>query len=1163
MLSVLKAFDTSHRFHLSEVPEGMEPLVVGDLAKGLHQGSADKSQTLVVVLSDGRKMDRFASGLKFFAPDVDCLMFPAWDCVPYDRASPSAAVLGDRMRTLAELVRTKGGTRARVLLTTANALVQRVPSQAYMAGTSLVLKPGQMLNDKDLIYWLEANGFMRSTTVRESGEYAVRGGLIDLFPPALGEPVRLDFFGQTLESLRTFDAETQRTIASLSGLNLVPSSELSLTTETMVKFRQGYSAKFGGNVLHDSIYEAVSEGRRIVGMEHYLPLFHDGLGTLFDFVEGVPFVLDSNAENAIDARLENISEHFEARQEAFESEGAQASYKPLEIASLYLNRSEIDAQLSARACAQISAYSIEGKAFALGGRLGRNFAPERAQEGVNVFDVVRTHIEQAQASQKRVLIAAWSAGSRERMAHVLLDHGLKGVVVAPTYRAALEESLQSTCVATLALEQGFESNQLVVLSEQDILGERMGRGRAKSRKAHDMLLELQNLGAGDLVVHVEHGIGRFVGLKAVDVAGASHECLEIHYSGGDKLYLPVENIDLITRYGSEQAGVELDRLGSASWQNRKAKFKKRIAEIAQYLVQIAAERQLRKATELRVSESQYEEFCAGFPYEETEDQLTAIDVVMADLASGKPMDRLICGDVGFGKTEVALRAAFIAAMSGQQVAVVVPTTLLARQHYHNFAQRFKNFPLRVEQASRLVSSTQLRSTKQGLAEGQVDVVVGTHALLSKNIAFQNLGLVIVDEEQHFGVNHKERLKQLTATVHVLTLTATPIPRTLQMAMSGVRDMSLMTTAPVDRLSIRTSVAPLDPFLMREALLRERYRGGKSFFVCPRIEDLGHARALLDEHVPELRVITAHGQMPPTDIEDRIGAFYEGKADVLLSTTIVESGLDIPSANTLIVYRADMFGLSQLYQLRGRVGRSKQRAYALLTLPMKGKITPGAEKRLQILQSLDTLGAGFQLASHDLDMRGAGNLLGDEQSGHIKEVGFELYQQMLEEAVEKLKSGHVQSFDDKWSPQINLGLTVLIPETYVPDLDLRLGLYRRLASFDDGAELHGFAAELTDRFGTLPKETELLLKVMAIKILCRKANVEKVEAGPKGFVMSFRNNAFANLEGLVHFVAKQGDGAKVRPDMKIVFVRDIAHPQDRLKSVEAVLTEMVALVEAKQ
>ena len=798
-----------------------------------------------------------------------------------------------------------------------------------------------------------------------------------------------------------------------------------------------------------------------------------------------------------------------------------------------------------------------------GAKQGRNFAPERADTSVNVFERVVAHIQSLQSVRKKVVVALWSEGSRDRMASMLKDHKLLNLQMVNSWRAVNAVPRNEASLAVVGMESGFETDNVAVISEQDILGDRLVRPRKASRKLDNFISEVTSLSAGDIVVHVEHGIGRFVGLQTLEVGGAPHDCLELRYANETKLYLPVENIELLSRYGSDQTSVELDKLGGSGWQARKAKLKNRIQEIAGELIKIAAERHLRETEKISIPREQYDEFCARFPYEETEDQQNAIDAALHDLESGKPMDRLICGDVGFGKTEVAMRATFGVAMEGKQVAVVVPTTLLARQHAKNFAERFRGFPVNVAQASRLVTPKELTATKKGLADGSVDIVVGTHALLSKSIKFKDLGLVVVDEEQHFGVAHKERLKQLRANVHVLTLSATPIPRTLQLAMTGVRDLSIIASAPVDRLAVRTFVAPHDPLMIREALLRERYRGGQAFYVVPRIDDLAEVKAFLDKHVPEMKVAVAHGQMAPTVIEDIMSAFYDGKYDILLSTTIVESGLDIPNANTLIIHRADMFGLAQLYQLRGRVGRSKLRAYALFTLPEKQKITAQAERRLKVLQSLENLGAGFQLASHDLDIRGAGNLLGEEQSGHIKEVGFELYQSMLEEAILALKSGISEPIADRWSPSITLGMPVMIPDDFVADLSVRLSLYRRLADLDNDEDIESFAAELRDRFGVLPDEVRYLFKIAAIKAYCRRANVEKVDAGPKGMSLVFRDNSFAEPEKLVAFIRRYGNAAKVRPDMKVVFLQEWDTPDDRLEGATDILRDLANLAENKK
>jgi transcription-repair coupling factor (superfamily II helicase) len=1150
---------------LASVADGAQGLIVADLARAVAARANAPATTVLVVCRDGPRMAALARALGFFDPGVAVLEFPSWDCLPYDRSSPHAGVVAQRMTALSRLARLKGRDRPSVLLTTVNAALQRMPPRDLVATQSLAVAPGNVLDMQGITRWLELNGFARTATVREAGDYAVRGGIIDLYAPGMAEPVRLDFFGDTLESIRSFDPESQRTTDQLRALDLVPVAEFQLTTETIRRFRLGYVEAFGAPLPDDLLYQAVSEGRRHIGMEHWLPLFHARLETIFDYMPGSTVVLEPQIDDVARERSDQIKDYHEARQQALGQRGSGPPYHPLPPDRLYLAETEWRERLAAAPLARLTPFAVPpgqgretGPVIDTGTKQGRNFAAERTEPGRNVFEAVAQHAMSLQAARKRVVIALWSEGARERMSHVLADHGLANLTSVPAWPGVLALPAAQVGLAVLGLESGFETADAAVISEQDILGDRLVRPRRAAKRPENFIAEITSLAAGDLVVHVDHGIGRFVGLRAIEAAGAPHDCLELHYAGGDKLFLPVENVELLSRYGSDETGAELDRLGGVGWQTRKARMKKRIREIANELIKVAAERQMREAPRLTAEHGPYDEFCAGFPYEETDDQQAAIDVVLKELGAGRPMDRLICGDVGFGKTEVALRAAFAVAMNGKQVAVVVPTTLLARQHAKTFKERFHGFPVEIGQASRLVSPAELARVKKGIADGQIDIVIGTHALLGKAISFKDLGLVIIDEEQHFGVAHKEKLKQLRAEVHVLTLTATPIPRTLQLALTGVRDLSIIASPPVDRLAVRTFVSPFDPLVVREALLRERYRGGQAFYVCPRIEDLAGAKEFLDKSVPEMRVAVAHGQMPSTVLEDIMSAFYDGKYDVLLSTTIVESGLDIPAANTLIVHRADRFGLSQLYQLRGRVGRAKVRAYALLTLPAERKITVQAERRLKVLQSLDTLGAGFQLASHDLDIRGAGNLLGDEQSGHIKEVGYELYQQMLEEAVASLKAGISAPVADQWSPQITIGMPVMIPETYVADLPVRLALYRRLAEVEDEQDIEAFGAELTDRFGSPPPEVEHLLQIVAIKSLCRRANVEKVEAGPKGAVITFRDNIFANPERLMRFIHEQGPDAKVRPDMKVVFFDDWEKPEQRLKGTMAILRSLARL-----
>jgi transcription-repair coupling factor (superfamily II helicase) len=1151
---------------LAQVADGAEGLMLADLARAVAASKGAPPISLAVACRDGQRMGALSRALAFFGPDIQVMEFPAWDCLPYDRVSPNAAVVAQRMTVLSRLTRVKGRDKPSVLLTTVNGALQRVPTRAFVATHALSVAPGNVIGMQGVIDWLELTGFVRASTVREPGDYAVRGGILDLYPPGMDMPVRLDFFGDAIETIRAFDAETQRSAEQLRGLDLVPVAEFQLVTETIRRFRTGYVAQFGAAGPDDQLYESVSEGRRYPGMEHWLPLFHDRLETIFDYLPGTALALEHLAEDAAHERFAQITDYYDARRDALK-EGAAPIYKPLPPDRLYLGESEWKERLEASALARLTPFAVpHAGAVDIGARTGRNFAAERAEPGANVFEAVGAHVLALQATGKRVAVALWSDGARDRMSHVLADHKLHNLTSVGSWPQALTLPKSTVALAVLGIESGFETEGAAIISEQDILGDRLVRPRRAARRAENFIAEATSLAPGDLVVHVDHGIGRFQGLQPIEAAGAPHDCLDIHYAEGAKLYLPVENVDLLSRYGSEETAVDLDRLGGGNWQARKARMKSRIREIAGELIKIAAERQLGEAPGLTVGPGAYDEFCAGFPYEETDDQLAAIDATIKDLASGRPMDRLICGDVGFGKTEVALRAAFVAAISGKQVAIVVPTTLLARQHFKTFSERFRGFPVNIAQASRLVPTLELNKARSGLADGSVDIVIGTHALLGKNIKFKDLALLVIDEEQHFGVAHKEKLKALRSEVHVLTLTATPIPRTLQLALTGVRDLSIIASPPVDRLAVRTFVSPFDPITVREALLREKYRGGQAFYVSPRIEDLAGAKDFLDKNIPEVRVAVAHGQMPGTVLDDIMSAFYDGKFDVLLSTTIIESGLDIPTANTLIVHRADRFGLAQLYQLRGRVGRAKLRAYALLTLPTDKPITPQAERRLKVLQSLDTLGAGFQLASHDLDIRGAGNLLGEEQSGHIKEVGFELYQQMLEEAVMSLKAGITALVADRWSPQITIGTALLISDDYVADLSVRLALYRRLAEIEDEHEIDGFAAELVDRFGKIPEEVEHLLQVVAIKALCRRANVEKVEAGPKGLVLAFRDNIFVNPDGLIAFIREQGSAVRMRNDPKtakgqqLVFFEDWPRPQDRLAGTAAVLRRLALIAE---
>ena len=1157
----------------ARVVAGFEALLLPALVRRAGE-TGRRPARLLHIARDAGEMARLAGQLRFFAPTLEIIMLPAWDNLPYDQNSPRADVMGERVAALARLAELAEEGRPALVLTTLGAAIQRIPPPAYIAAHALTMRPGTRLPMEELIDRLVKAGYRAVGEVQAPGEFARRGGLVDIFPPGTGEPVRLDFFGDELERIRRFDPVDQRSTGERESFLLLPAGELVLTPDSIRRFRQAYAARFSGAAREDPLYEAVSAGRNMPGIEHWLPLFHENLAPIFAHLPaGVIVTVPADLDELFAERRAAIEQAYEARRELFDKGGKSAFAnrppgRPLPPDALYLSQKEWDDLLEEAAAIGLSPFDGGPRAtVAFSVRPGRDFAPERAERGRNVYEAAVAHIRELAAGGRRVVLTGAAAGALERLAAVLVDHGLPEPALVTSVRELA--SLPSAAIArvVLPLAHGFTVGDLAFVTEEDILGPRQARPRPSQRAKRAAILEgLSQFHPGDLVVHRDHGIGRFLGLETIVVAGAAHDCLVVAYAGDDKLYVPVENIDLLSRFGgSEETAIELDRLGSSAWQARKARVKKRIREIAGELIRIAAARKLRQAPVMEVEPALLEAFAAGFPYAETDDQARSIAEVLADLKSGSPMDRLVCGDVGFGKTEVAMRAAFVAAMSGWQVAVVVPTTLLARQHMATFLERFRGFPVRIGQLSRLVSAKEARQVKEDLAAGRLDIVIGTHALLAKDVRFKRLGLVIVDEEQHFGVRHKEALKRLRAEVHVLTLTATPIPRTLQLALAGIRDLSLITTPPVDRLAVRTFVLKFDPLILREALLREHYRGGQSFVVAPRIEDLPQLQRFLEEEVPEVRFVVAHGRMRPRELEERMQAFYEGRADVLLSTSIIESGLDIPRANTLIVHRADRFGLAQLYQIRGRIGRSRQRAYAYLMLPARGGVTEQAKKRLEVLSALDTLGAGFTLASHDLDIRGAGNLLGEEQSGHIREVGVELYQEMLEAAIAELKAGigeAAQEAPEEISPQIQLGAKVMIPESYVADLDLRLQLYRRLGQIRDEREIPAFAEELEDRFGPLPGEVGQLLRIVQIKLVAARAHVEKLEAGPKGFVIRFAGGRFPDPGGLVAWLSSGRAEARLRPDHSLVIHARTTGLKERLDLALRVLRMLAKIADRR-
>lgn len=1145
----------------TSVPSGADALVLAELLK-------KEKKPVLHIVSDDKHLIALAKQLHFFAKDVELITLPAWDCLPYDRVSPASHIISRRMRALCRIA--QGSLSNTIILTTASAAMQRVVPAELLKDHALFLETGKDYPRDQLVEYLLNNGYERTATANDPGEFALRGSLIDLFPSGQKEALRIDYFGDTIETIRVFDPLTQMTTQTkMERFELFPASEVFLNDSTIKQFRESYRSQFGIDKKQDSLYEAISEGRKYAGYEHWMPLFYNGLDSIFNYIGDAIVSCDHLIKQSIDERLKTIQDHFAARKEAMESHLKEVEeYKALAPEQLYLNKAEWEEVLTSHQSIFITPYEVEE-----GKKSVRHFEYKQIPNLIADAKVKNLHPiehfkhylqEQSQQSGAiaKVLIACFSDGSRERMGKILKEHKIATQMV-DNWAAISKLPKGIVGLVVLVLERGFFDKDIILCSEQDLLGERILRSKRRKTASENFLTETSSLNEGELVVHKQHGLGRFEALETIEAGGKKHDCLRILYEGGDKLYIPVENMDLLSRYGSDEA-TKLDRLGNLGWQTRTAKLKKRIKVIADGLLKIAAERLVKKAPMFQPMPGLYDEFCARFPYAETEDQLRAIEEVENDLMSGRPMDRLICGDVGFGKTEVALRAAFtVTAAKSQsaQVVLVAPTTLLARQHYANFKKRFEGMPVEIRQISRMVKPKEIKETKHLIEEGKVDILIGTHAALSKSVKFKNLALVIVDEEQLFGVVQKERLKELCAKVHVLTLSATPIPRTLQMSLSGIRDLSLIATPPVDRLAVRTFVMPYDSVVIRDAILREHYRGGRIFYVAPRISDLDELKIKLSELVPEVKMVTAHGQMSPDTLDDIMNAFYDGTYDLLLATNIVGSGLDIPSANTIMIHRAEMFGLAQLYQLRGRVGRGKLRAYAYLTLPTRHKPSKMALKKLEVMHSLDTLGAGFTVASHDMDIRGFGNLLGDEQSGHVREVGIELYQEMLKEAIETAKAEQDgvegQVAEVGFSPQINLGLSVYIPDDYIQDLELRLSMYKRASMLKDAEDTEQFAVELIDRFGSLPEEVENLLSTVSIKQLCFKAGIEKLDAGPKGIVLSFHNNTFRNPDALIDYISKNPLKTKIRADHKLVIMGDYKQLSDRIAAAKKILDTLLS------
>lgn len=1038
---------------------------------------------------------------------------------------------------------------SRCVITSLSAFGQRLPPKELLR-KAFSLRLGDRIAFSDLKNRLISLGFARVETVVSPGEFSVRGEIFDLFPAGTPNPYRLGFQEEEIERLHLFDPETQCSKEECSELRVLPMREVILTQETCERFAQHYQEIFDERTTPDPFFEATSLGLSYPGQEHWLPLFYPSLSSFSDALPPETRVLlPDQWQEEVSSRFQQITDFFTTRQR-YQEEPLLADsvpYYPLPPEALYLSPSEVCAALS-------SLQETSTKHMLETARRGEDFSLER-REVAHLVQKAADCLEKERRSGKNLLIACATEGGRTRLCQAFSAGSLLSLTCVETWEEAIQENKNGTIpVKRLFLPEGFAFPDLWVLSEADLWGASLRTVRPKKGRT----LRPVDIETGDYVVHEEHGLGQYKGLWTLEVDGVHHDCLELLYDQGDKLYVPVENLDLVSHYGSEERLVTLDRLGTLQWQSRKARIKERIGIMAQKLLDVAAQRLLKEAPPMEKIPSEYDLFCARFPYPETEDQGRAIAEVTADFRSGHFSDRLICGDVGFGKTEVALRAAFLMVAAGKQVAVVVPTTLLCRQHFHHFSERFSGFSKQVAFLSRLTPPGRRKEIREEAARGTIDILIGTHTLLRETMRFHNLGLLIVDEEQHFGVKQKEQLKSLYADVHVLTLTATPIPRTLQLSLAGVRDLSLIASPPIDRRAVHTFVTPFDPVVLREALLRERARGGQTFYVCPHVKDLPSIEQFLTEFVPEIRFCCAHGQMPTAQLESTIHHFLEGKYDTLVATNIIESGIDIPTANTIILHRADLFGLSQLYQLRGRVGRAQKQAYAYFTYNAQQPLPEKARKRLEILERLDHLGAGFTLASFDLDLRGAGNLLGEEQSGHIREVGVELYQNLLQQAVETLRKEKTSAEEvEGGAPQLSLGLPVLIPDTYVRDHATKLELYRRAATLKTEEEFQALHEELIDRFGPLPAEVHNLFTAIRLRNKAKEAFVQRLSVSVQGGLMTL--HGFPNPEGMIALIQQSKGALQLRPGDKLFFPfsKSLTAPE-RLRVCEKVLTRIAAV-----
>ncbi len=1114
-------------------------LLAAEVAAGLDA-------PLLVLAEDPRHADQLEAEIRFFAnPELPVLHFVEWETLPWDSFSPHQDIISERLRVLRSLPQLSYG----VLIASAPALLQRLPPRRYVDERSLALAVGQTIDRDAFVEGLVESGYMRVPQVVEHGEFAVRGSLIDLFPMGAAAPLRIDFFDDEIESIRAFAPETQISGAALDKVDVLPAREVPLDADAIKAFRGRYRERFEGQPAKSRVYREVSEGIAHGGIEYYLPLFFDQTAGLLDYLpERCPVFAPADLDAVLEQAEAEITERYEL-----------VSLDPerpvLSAAETFHAASDILASLSRRPGATYSSRKLADAEGAI--NLPARIPPALRIEA-RYEDAAAQLLAFLNDFKGRVLFTTDSAGRREQVHELLRGRGLD-LMRVDGWHEFLDAS-QRIGVAIAPIDNGIVLTDagIALISEQQLFGERVKprrRKRYNDRDPETIIRQLSDLEAGSPVVHAEYGVGRYLGLETLSTGGITGEFLHLEYADGDKLYVPVHALDLISRYtGASPESAPLHRLGSDQWARARQRAIRKIRDVAAELLDVYARRAARPGHRFAWRESEYRAFEEGFPFELTDDQARTVDEVLADMRSEQPMDRVVCGDVGFGKTEVALRATFAAVHGDKQVAVLVPTTLLAQQHGQNFRDRFADWPVRIEVLSRFQTAREVKDIVAGMRSGAVDVVIGTHRLLQHTKDFKDVGLVIVDEEHRFGVRHKEVIRSLRSQIDVLTLTATPIPRTLNMALGGLREMSLITTPPAERLAVKTFVSEWNDVIIREACLREIKRGGQIYFIHNRVEDIGRIEEKLAKLVPEASIRIGHGQMPERELELVMADFYHRRFNLLLCTTIVESGLDVPTANTIIINRADRFGLAQLHQLRGRVGRSHHRAFAYLVAPPKAAMTADAVKRLEAIDSLEDLGAGFTLATHDLEIRGAGELLGDEQSGQIQEIGFSLYTELLGRAVESLRAGQEPDLDAPLDTgvDINLHVPALLPDDYVPDVHLRLILYKRLSATATTDELREFQVELIDRFGLLPEAARNLVRNAGVRQQARELGIEKIDAADSGGYLVFGAKSTIDPLALIKLVQNDSRTYRLKGSHRLNFSAKLVEPEARYEFVEKLL-----------